>query len=145
MAVICRRAALSDAEKLNVLLSQLSGSLAAPDKMKEKMEKLSRRDDCFLLVAVDADSGALCGSLIGVAFEDICGDCTPILLVENVVTDEAHRGQGIGRAMFEAVEAWGREKECHYCILVSGMERHGAHRFYGALGYSEQKGFKKYL
>ena len=47
--------------------------------------------------------------------------------------------------MFEFIENWGREKECHYCILVSGMNRTGAHKFYDAIGYSEVKGFKKYL
>ena len=65
--------------------------------------------------------------------------------VENVVTDEKYRGKGIGRGMFEAIETWGREKECHYCILVSGLQRTGAHKFYDAIGYSEVKGFKKYL
>lgn len=100
---------------------------------------------CFLLVAENTENGDLCGSLLGVAFEDICGDCKPILLVENVVTDEAYRGRGVGRGMFAFIEDWGREKECHYCILVSGLNRTGAHKFYDAIGYSEVKGFKKYL
>ena len=77
----------------------------------------------FLLVAENTENGDLCGSLLGVAFEDICGDCKPILLVENVVTDEAYRGRGVGRGMFAFIEDWGREKECHYCILVSGLNR----------------------
>ena len=49
------------------------------------------------------------------------------------------------RGMFAFIEDWGREKECHYCILVSGLNRTGAHKFYDAIGYSEVKGFKKYL
>ena len=113
--------------------------------MAQKMEKLDRNEDCFLLVAENTENGDLCGSLLGVAFEDICGDCKPILLVENVVTDEAYRGRGVGRGMFAFIEDWGREKECHYCILVSGLNRTGAHKFYDAIGYSEVKGFKKYL
>ena len=119
--------------------------MADPTKMAEKMEKLDRNPDCFLLVAEDTETGALCGSLLGVAFEDICDECRPILLVENVVTDDAYRGQGIGRGMFDFIENWGREKDCHYCILVSGLNRTGAHKFYDAIGYSEVKGFKKYL
>ena len=107
--------------------------------------KIAKNEDNYLLVAENTENGDLCGSLIGVVFEDICDTCKPILLVENVVTDEKYRGKGIGRGMFEAIETWGREKECHYCILVSGLQRTGAHKFYDAIGYSEVKGFKKYL
>ncbi len=145
MKLICRRAILEDIPKLNPLLAQLSESLADPAKMAEKMEKIARNDDNYLLVAEDTEIGALLGSLIGVVFEDICGDCRPILLVENVVVEETARRLGVGRAMFDAIEDWGREKDCHYCILVSGLQRHGAHDFYRAVGYSEIKGFKKYL
>lgn len=145
MKICYRKAKIEDIEKLNPLLMQLSESLADPAKMAEKMEKLERNKDCYLLVAENIENGDLCGSLLGVAFEDVCGACKPILLVENVVTDERYRGQGVGRGMFEAIEAWGREKECHYCILVSALTRTGAHRFYDAIGYSEVKGFKKYL
>lgn len=145
MQLCYRKAKTDDIPKLNPLLSQLSESLADPAKMAEKMEKLDRNPDCFLLVAEDTETGALCGSLLGVAFEDICGACRPILLVENVVTDAAYRGRGVGRGMFEFIENWGREKDCHYCILVSGLNRTGAHKFYDAIGYSAVKGFKKYL
>lgn len=145
MKITYRKARLTDIEKLNPLLAQLSDSLADPKVMAQKMEKLEQNPDCFLLVAEDTETGDLCGSLIGVAFEDVCGACKPILLVENVVTDEKYRGKGIGRGMFEYIENWGREKECHYCILVSALTRTGAHKFYDAIGYSEVKGFKKYL
>lgn len=145
MQIVYRKAEITDIPKLNPLLAQLSDALADPAKMAEKMEKLDRNPDCFLLVAEDTETGALCGSLLGVAFEDICDECRPILLVENVVTDEAYRGQGVGRGMFDFIENWGRERDCHYCILVSGLNRTGAHKFYDAIGYSEVKGFKKYL
>ena len=145
MHIVCRKAKKEDIPLLNPLLAQLSGSLAAPDKMAKAMEKINRNPDAVLLVAEDTDTGALCGSLFGLAFEDICGTCQPILMIENVVTDIRHRRLGVGRMMFEWIESWGRERECHYCILVSGMQRTEAHRFYDAIGYNEVKGFKKYL
>ena len=110
MNIRYRKATIEDIPKLNPLLSQLSDSLADPAVMAQKMEKLDRNEDCFLLVAENTENGDLCGSLLGVAFEDICGDCKPILLVENVVTDEAYRGRGVGRGMFAFIEDWGREK-----------------------------------
>ena len=130
MSIIYRKAELSDIPKLNPLLAQLSDAMADSQKMAEKMEKIEKNEDNYLLVAENTENGDLCGSLIGVVFEDICDTCKPILLVENVVTDEKYRGKGIGRGMFEAIETWGREKECHYCILVSGLQRTGAHKFY---------------
>lgn len=145
MDICYRKAKISDIEKLNPLLAQLSDSLADPALMAEKMEKIDRNPDAMLLVAENTENGDLCGSLFGLTFEDICGACKPILLIENVVTDERYRKKGIGRGMFEFIENWGRERECHYCILVSGMTRLGAHKFYDAIGYSEVKGFKKYL
>ena len=145
MNIICRKAKIADIPKLNSLLSQLSGSLADPVKMAEKMKKIDCNEDAMLLVAENTENGDLCGSLFGLVFEDICGECKPILMIENVVTDEAYRRTGIGRSMFEFIENWGREKDCHYCILVSGMQRTGAHRFYDAIGYNEVKGYKKYL
>lgn len=145
MNLIYRKAETFDIPKLNPLLAQLSEGLAEPAKMAEKMKKLAKNDDCYLLVAEDTDTGALLGSLLGVVFEDICGDCKPILLVENVVVEETARRSGVGRGMFDFIEGWGREKDCHYCILVSGMQRTVAHKFYDAIGYSEVKGFKKYL
>ena len=130
MSIIYRKAELSDIPKLNPLLAQLSDAMADPQKMAEKMKKIAKNEDNYLLVAENTENGDLCGSLIGVVFEDICDTCKPILLVENVVTDEKYRGKGVGRGMFEAIETWGREKECHYCVLVSGLQRTGAHKFY---------------
>lgn len=97
-------------------------------------------------MAVDPETGTLCGSLLGVVFEDICDTCRPILLVENVAVLEAYQGKGVGRRMFQEVERWAKEEwNCHYEILVSGNQRTGAHQFYRALGFDEVKGFKKYL
>ena len=107
MNIIYRKAELNDIPKLNPLLAQLSDAMADPQKMAEKIEKIAKNEDNYLLVAENTENGDLCGSLIGVVFEDICDTCKPILLVENVVTDEKYRGKGIGRGMFEAIETWG--------------------------------------
>ena len=88
MSIIYRKAELNDIPKLNPLLAQLSDAMADPQKMAEKMEKIEKNEDNYLLVAENTENGDLCGSLIGVVFEDICDTCKPILLVENVVTEE---------------------------------------------------------
>lgn len=145
MNLIFRRPDLEDLDALDEVMLVISDKPADRQKMGELVEKINADPQKYLLVAEDSETGTLCGSLLGVVFEDICGDCRPILLIENVAVLERCQGKGVGRAMFEEIEKWGREMDCHYEILVSGMQRTGAHKFYQALGFDEVKGFKKYL
>lgn len=140
-----RKPTVDDLDALDKVMLVISDDSADRKKMGELVERINRDPQKYLLVAEDAETGVICGSLLGVVFEDICGDCRPILLVENVAVLESYQGKAVGKRMFEEVERWGREMDCHYEILVSGMQRTGAHKFYGALGFEEVKGFKKYL
>ena len=72
MSIIYRKAELSDIPKLNPLLAQLSDAMADPQKMAEKMKKIAKNEDNYLLVAENTENRDLCGSLMGVVFEDIC-------------------------------------------------------------------------
>ena len=134
-----------DIEKFDALMDDLSERANDDEKLKKLIEKNNRRDEVYLMVAEDKDSGNLVGSLIGILFDDYCGDCRKILVIENVVTSKAYRRQGVARKMFEHIENWGRENDAHYVILGSAMHRHEAHKFYEAIGYEEIKGFKKYI
>lgn len=145
MNLIFRKPTPDDLDALDKVMLVISDKSADRQKMAELVEKINADPQKYLLAAEDADTGTLCGSLLGVVFEDICGDCRPILLIENVAVLESYQGRGVGRAMFEEIEKWGREMDCHYEILVSGLQRTGAHKFYKALGFDEVKGFKKYL
>ncbi len=145
MNVVFRKPTLNDLDALDKVMLVISDKSADPEKMGALVEKINGDPQKYLLVAEDLDTGILCGSLLGVVFEDICADCRPILLIENVAVLESFQGKGVGRAMFEEIEKWGRKMDCHYEILVSGMQRTGAHKFYKALGFDEVKGFKKYL
>lgn len=145
MELIFREPRLDELDALDRVMLVISDEPADRTKMGKLVEQINRDPQKYLMVAEDAETGTLCGSLLGVVFEDICGDCRPILLIENVAVLESYQGKGVGKRMFEQIEAWGREMDCHYEILVSGMNRTGAHKFYDALGFSEVKGFKKYL
>ncbi|MCR5187951.1 MAG: GNAT family N-acetyltransferase [Treponema sp.] len=58
-----------------------------------------------------------------------------ICFVENVVTDKAFRGQGLGRKVMEKAIDFAREKNCYKVILQSGSWRKEAHQFYEKLGF----------
>ena len=145
MEITMRKATVEDIPGLDEVMQVISDGPGDRDKMAELIAKIAADEEKYLLVAVDEGSGEIAGSLLGVVFEDICGDCRPILLVENVAVLERYQGRGVGRMMFEEIERWGREMDCHYEMLVSGMGRTGAHKFYGAIGFDQVKGFKKYL
>lgn len=145
MDIMMRKATVEDIPGLDEVMLVISDGPGDREKMARLIENISRDEQKYLLVAVDKESGEIAGSLLGVVFEDICGDCRPILLVENVAVLEKYQGCGIGRRMFDEIERWGREMDCHYEMLVSGMNRTGAHKFYKAIEFEQVMGFKKYL
>lgn len=145
MKLTMRKPGKEDLDGLDAVMLVISDEPADRRKMGDLVDKINQDDQKYLLVAVDEETQTICGSLLGVVFEDICGDCRPILLIENVAVLDSYQGKGVGRRMFAEIERWGREMDCHYEILVSGMQRKGAHKFYQALGFEEVKGFKKYL
>lgn len=140
-----RKARKEDLAGLDEVMMEISDHHAKPQDRERVWKKIEKNPDNYLMVAAHPETGEICGSLLGVVFQDICGDCRPILLVENVAVKKSWQGTGLGRMLFHAIEAWGRERNCHYEILVSGMTRTGAHKFYDALGFEECKGYKKYL
>ena len=146
MELILRKAEEKDLDGLDQVMLVISDKAGDRATVKELLQKISGDPQKYLLVAEDKETGAICGSLLGVVFEDICDSCRPILLVENVAVLESYQGRGVGRQMFQEIERWGKEQwDCHYEILVSGMNRSSVHKFYFALGFQEVKGFKKYL
>ena len=127
------------------LMDQLSQRADSLELLKRNIAAVNKRDNSYLMAAQDAESGRLCGSLLGIVCEDFCGPCTPFMLIENVVTHRDYRRQGVGRRMFEEIERWGRERDVRYAILCSSNSRSDAHEFYPSIGYENIKGYKKYL
>ncbi|MPY70700.1 MAG: GNAT family N-acetyltransferase [Alphaproteobacteria bacterium] len=56
------------------------------------------------------------------------------LYVDDLVTDEAVRGRGIGAALMRHAEAAARAAGCSQLRLSSRFEREAAHRFYERIG-----------
>ncbi|MEH6831615.1 MAG: GNAT family N-acetyltransferase [Sulfitobacter sp.] len=59
----------------------------------------------------------------------------PYALIENVVTDPEHRGQGIGRAVLQACIDCAKSANAYKIMLLTGEAR-GARGFYEKLGFS---------
>lgn len=135
----------SDVKQFNELMEELVQAAADIEILKENIRKANSYDNYYLMAVEDTDNSRICGSLLAIIFDDFCGDCKPLMVVENVVTHHEYYKKGIGRKMFDEIGKWGKERNVNYALLCSDMDRTGAHEFYRAIGCTEVKGFKKYL
>ncbi len=132
-----------DLPQLAGLLRELTGLATPPARLGAAHAALAANPDARVLGA--RQDGRLAGAACGFLCPDIVGACRPFLVVENVVVAPIWRLLGVGRLLMDALEAWGRERDCSYALLVSGPARREAHAFYAALGYESCAGFKKRL
>ena len=135
----------ADLEQFNILMEQLLEPACSMEKLMRNVDRINSDENKYLMVVEDVDKKMICGTIMGVVFDDFCASCDPLMVVENVVVHSEYQQKGIGRAMFAEMEKWGKSKQVQYALLVSDMERTGAHDFYRKIGCKEVKGFKKYL
>jgi GNAT superfamily N-acetyltransferase len=61
----------------------------------------------------------------------------PAAKISALVVDESRRGQGIGRALVDAMEAEARARRCVLLFLTTAARREDAHAFYNRVGLEE--------
>lgn len=119
-------------EAVRRLFPQLSSS--APPGEGELAEILSS-DATTLLMARDA-SGAIVGMLTLAVFRIPSGLRA---WVEDVVTDTAARGKGIGAALVRSALSIAAERGCVSVDLTSRPSREAANRLYRRLGFLQRE------
>ncbi|MDX1780586.1 MAG: GNAT family N-acetyltransferase [Thalassovita sp.] len=133
--ILVRPVTLSDLSDLRQLYLELTSGADVPDG-EEGQAKLAEilAHPGTTLFGADID-----GRLVAVASLHICPNLTfggrPHARIENVVSLQAIRGTGAGRAVTEAAigEAWAQD--CVSIILLSGKSL-GAKGFYEKLGFN---------
>jgi GNAT superfamily N-acetyltransferase len=67
----------------------------------------------------------------------------PIAFIENVITDEKYRRQGLGRIVMQMAIDYAKECNCNKACLLSYAYREKAHKFYDSLGFdgNSKRGF----
>ena len=111
------------------LTPQLSRSNPAPTR--EQLEEVVRSEASRLLIARD-DSGAIVGSLTLVLFRIPTGFRA---WIEDVVVDEAARGQGIGEALNREALRVAKDAGAVTVDLTSRPSREAANRLYQRIGF----------
>ncbi|MGE0600782.1 MAG: GNAT family N-acetyltransferase [Dehalococcoidia bacterium] len=146
---IIRRASASDVDALLALYEQLNaGNVRADrDRAVAALDDMLHRPNVTLLVA---ETSAVIGTVTLVIVPNLTHNSQPWAQVENMVTDAAVRGAGVGRLLIEECLRLTREAGCYKVQLQSGNQRRSpendAHGFYEHLGFAPSSvGFRYYL
>ncbi len=93
-------------------------------------------ESTYLNLIVAEDDGILLGSCYLNIIPNMTRGGRPYAVIENVITDEKYRNQGIGKAMMnEAInKAW--RAGCYKIMLLTGRNNESTHRFYQRCGFS---------
>jgi GNAT superfamily N-acetyltransferase len=125
-----RAATAADAAPLAVLFEQFEHPTPA-EPIPARLARLLAHDGQALVAEGD-------GALLGVATVQIVHslvDDAPRGMLTALVVHEDTRGQGVGRALVAAVEAWARERGANRVVVTTALRRAGAHAFYERIGY----------
>ena len=120
-------------EAFDRLLPQLSSS--AQPLSVEQIEELFYQECLHLVCALDEDDRIL-GMLSLVAFDIPTGRRA---WIEDVVTDQAARGQGVGQSLVDAAVEHARELGAKTVDLTSRPTREAANRLYRRVGFLQRE------
>ncbi len=125
-----REANPGDADAIAALLDALGYDVRAGE-VRKRMTALRKSSEPVLV----ADRGKQVIGCVSWHVTPVIHRPRPVGRITMLVVDEAERGQGIGTALVEAVEARLRKAGCGLVEVTSNMKRMRAHAFYDGLGY----------
>ena len=136
VGITIARATTADAAELTEafarLVPQLSRSNPPPDL--DVVEELLASPAITQFVARDGD-----GTIVGVSTLVVFRIPTAMRAwIEDVITDEASRGQGVGEALTRAMLDRARELGCATVDLTSRPSREAANRLYQRVGFERR-------
>jgi len=128
--VSLRHMVADDLPQTQVLLSQL-GYIVDAQELSHRYDAVIRSGDHALIVAEgNGPIVAFCHVYARPALDKL-----PEAVVQALVVDHVHRGQGIGKRMMAAAESWSVDRGITSVALASHVSRAAAHAFYESLGY----------
>ncbi|SFB09985.1 GNAT family N-acetyltransferase [Clostridium frigidicarnis] len=136
----------ADLEELRILYDNgFDGAATDFKKMNETYDLMKDNPNYMVLCA--KYNGYIVGSLMGIICKEFIRDCKTFMVIENVIVSNECRRMGIGKMLMDNIENEAMKKGCSFLMLLSRVDRKGAHKFYESLGFNGDisRGFKKYL
>jgi GNAT superfamily N-acetyltransferase len=141
MGLTIRDAQATDTQKIAALLAQL-GYPSQAGAVEARLERLSIVGDRVVVAELD-------GAVVGLAHLQVAPAIErdrPAAKIGALVVEEAHRGEGVGRALVDELEQEARRRGCELLFLTTAARRTDAHAFYERVGLEETgKRFAKEL
>ncbi|MCC6718617.1 MAG: GNAT family N-acetyltransferase [Acetobacteraceae bacterium] len=139
MSVAVRPAGPDDLAAVLALLAQLNPGEAppAPALAGTTWQAILARPGVFTLLAcLDA---AVVACLTLVVVPNLSRGARPYALIEKLVTDAAHRGRRIGRALIDAAVQLAWDQGAYKVMLMTGSKQESTLGFYRAAGFAADK------
>jgi ribosomal protein S18 acetylase RimI-like enzyme len=127
-----RDARADDGPAIASLLGQL-GHETEPRAVPPRLERLVIVGDRVVVAVIDNEVVGLAQLHASPTIEHE----RPAAKISALVVDESHRGEGIGRALVEAMEAEARARRCVLLFLTTAARREDAQAFYRRVGLEE--------
>ena len=148
--LVVREATADDLDAILALMVQDARSPTTPTSAVATPRQRAALDELVADPAHQVLVGELEGTVVATAHVSwlrmLSADGGLYCQVENVRTDETHRGRGLGGQLMDWIESAARDRGAARIQLTTNRSRLDAHRFYERLGYEPSHlGMKKYL
>jgi len=141
MDLLIRDAVDDDYESIYLLNLNGLGYDYPKEQTKQRLAQMVKSTVCKIMIA--ECNGVIAGYIHTEDYEVTYSDSLKNILA--IAVDDRFRGNGIGRALLSAVEAWAKETGSVGIRLNSSMARTEAHKFYETCGYVNRKAQKNYV
>ena len=115
----------ADLRKTHRVMAQLRTHLGEDEYVAQVKRQRERERYQIVALYQDGQVRAVGGFRLGTSLA--WGD---YVYVDDLVSDDQQRSRGHGAALLEWIGRYGKERGCTSLHLDSGVQRHGAHRFY---------------
>ena len=135
MAII-REAGKDDLFALLNLYTQLHNNALPEDSISLQQTWSDIINDKNHHIIVAAENCVILSSCVIVIVQNLTHNQRPYALIENVITDEAHRKQGLATACLDYAKQIAIKRGCYKIMLLTGSKNQSTLNFYREAGYN---------
>lgn len=135
MNAVVRTARFDDLSGMLALYRELrpQDPALSPDAARDAWAKMVSRDDIEVVVC-EVD-GTLAATCMLATIPNLAAAAQPFGIIEHVITLASYRRRGLARRVLEHALASAWAHGCYKVMLLSGVQRAGAHALYEAAGF----------